>query len=124
MASKSRQRKPESSLLQAFGKERCVMNNLPFPALKLPILTTLFVFSFTRLSGDERFGQWRFDSTTLQEKTLKSTLGPWVGKVLGSASLTNEKPLALEASKEFRGIILSEDIEKANLPAKDMSVTA
>ena len=100
------------------------MNTLPFPALRLPTLAILFAFSFTGLSGDERVGQWRFDSSTLQEKTLKPTVGSLVGKVLGSASLTKEKPLALEASKEFRGIILSEDIEKANLPAKDMSVTA
>ncbi|SVE13999.1 uncharacterized protein METZ01_LOCUS466853, partial [marine metagenome] len=95
-----------------------------FRALKLPLLAILFAFSFTGLSGDERVGQWRFDSSTLQEKTLKPTVGSLVGKVLGSASLTKEKPLAMEASKEFRGIILSEDIEKANLPAKDMSVTA
>lgn len=100
------------------------MNTLPFPALRLPTLAILFAFSFTGLSGDEQVGQWRFDSSTLQEKTLKPTVGSLVGKVLGSASLTKEKPLALEASKEFRGIILSEDIEKANLPAKDMSVTA
>ncbi|MBT7923327.1 MAG: PQQ-binding-like beta-propeller repeat protein, partial [Opitutae bacterium] len=100
------------------------MNALSFAALRLAFLAILFVFVITDLSGDERVGQWRFDSTTLQEKTLKSTLGPWMGKVLGSASLTNEKPLALEASKEFRGIILSEDIQKANLPTKDISVTA
>jgi len=100
------------------------MNALPFAALRLPILAILFVFVFTGLSGDERVGQWRFDSSTLQGKTLKPTGGSLVGRVLGSASLTNEKPLALEASKEFRGIILSDDLEKANLPAGDMSVTA
>lgn len=94
---------------------------MSFPALKLPILLPFFLVC---LSGDERVGQWRFDSSTLQEKTLKPTVGSWMGKILGSASLSKEKPLALEAFKEFRGIILSEDIEKANLPAKDMSVTA
>ena len=69
-------------------------------------------------------GQWQFDANHLQGDSLRPALGPWEGKVLGTAKISNEKPVALEADKEFRGIVLHEDISKAKLPEDALSVTA
>jgi len=96
---------------------------MSFLTPKLPALAIGFVFFHNCLPGSEPIGQWRFDSTTLRNGSLKSTVGPWTGKVQGTASLTKDKPSSLEASKGFKGIILSEDLGKAGLPAQELTVT-
>jgi outer membrane protein assembly factor BamB len=96
---------------------------MSFLTPKLSLLAIGFVFFHNCLASSEPIGQWRFDSTTLLGDSLKSTVGPWTGKVQGTASLTKDKPTSLDASKGFNGIILSEDIGLAGLPAKDITIT-
>jgi outer membrane protein assembly factor BamB len=96
---------------------------MSFLTPKLSVLAIGFAFSHNCLAGIEPIGQWRFDSTTLRGESLNPTIGPWTGKVQGTASLTKDKPSSLEASKGFKGIILSEDLGKAGLPSKEISVT-
>ena len=101
------------------GRRVCTpLMKLPIPAILFPLLLQP---ACQPMNGSDNGVS---TPRPCRRKRLNPRWDRWMGKVLGSASLTKEKPLALEASKEFLGIILSEDIEKANLPAGDMSVTA
>ncbi len=87
-------------------------------------LATLLLAPCACLADSKSIGQWQFDSAHLQGGSLRPAAGPWNGKALGTATITKEKPFALEAKKGFRGIVLHEDVSKANLPKEALSVTA
>ena len=89
-----------------------------------PALAYLVITSLAFAEGGKPIGQWQFDAEHLQGDSLRPALGPWEGKLLGRAELSNEKPSSLAANKEFRGIVLHEDISKAGLPRDALSVTA
>ncbi|MGE4550591.1 MAG: LamG domain-containing protein, partial [Opitutales bacterium] len=107
------------------GYNRKVMAHaVSFQAAQSLSIATLLAMSLTCFAKQQPVGQWEFDGSRLRNKILLPAAGPWEGKVLGSAEVSREKPLALEAKKGFRGIVLHEDISKAGLPKEALSVTA
>ena len=87
-------------------------------------IAAFVAISFAPIADGQPIAQWQFDETHFKDGVLRPTIGQWEGKALGAAGIGKEKPLALEANKEFRGIVLHEDISKAELPKGALSVTA
>ncbi|MBO93547.1 MAG: hypothetical protein CMI32_01440 [Opitutales bacterium] len=112
----------ERTLLYDDGNEKSCPHVLFFKAKQSFKVATFVATAFACLAGENPAGQWGFDAKTLQGDLLRPTIGPLVGKILGSATLAKEKPSSLQTVKGFRGIILADDFTKANLPTKELSV--
>ena len=105
--------------------ERKIMAHAVFPqAIQRLSIAACAVISFSTSANGKPVAQWQFDEAYFKDGSLRPAIGPWKGNAPSGAQTTKQSPFALETDKDFRGIYLHEDISKAGLPKKALSVTA